>query len=136
MIPEIELSRLRWRMERVGFAVHSQSIDDAGVGHLVVDLSRSKSGARELEVFSQAVGGQVHDSSGLRVEVTVASSDEIQDRKQAEERDPRKQCLYLEVGVADEVDAEAKRLDRSRSWIMQRAWKIARERLKKTPGVP
>jgi len=135
VIPEIELSRLRWRMERIGFAVHSQSIDDAGVGHLVVDLSRSKSGPRELEVFSQAIGADMQGTSGLRVDVSVTSPEGWGRReKKPDKNDPRKQYLYLDATVQAEVVAEARRIDRSRSWVIQRAWKIAREQIKKMPG--
>jgi uncharacterized small protein (TIGR04563 family) len=34
-----------------------------------------------------------------------------------------------------EIQQEANRLDRSLSWVMQRAWKIARTEIRKLPSV-
>lgn len=34
--------------------------------------------------------------------------------------------IYLSAAVFEEVDAEARRLERSRAWIIREAWKIAR----------
>ena len=45
-----------------------------------------------------------------------------------------KQSLYFPVEVLQEVQAEAIRQDRSLSWIVQQAWKIARERMSRVPG--
>lgn len=39
----------------------------------------------------------------------------------------RKQSLYFPREMLDEIRNEAARLDRSLSWIVQRAWKVARE---------
>jgi uncharacterized small protein (TIGR04563 family) len=44
--------------------------------------------------------------------------------------DRRKKSIYLHGEVADEIRAEASRLRKSISWIMQKAWKLARERIK------
>jgi uncharacterized small protein (TIGR04563 family) len=49
--------------------------------------------------------------------------------------DPRKQSLYFSEAMLDEIAAEARRLDRSLSWVVQRAWKIGREAIKKLEGV-
>jgi uncharacterized small protein (TIGR04563 family) len=40
--------------------------------------------------------------------------------------DKRKQSLYFPAEMLDEIAAEARRLDRSMSWVVQRAWKLAR----------
>jgi uncharacterized small protein (TIGR04563 family) len=48
--------------------------------------------------------------------------------------DKRKQSLYFSSVMLDEIAAEARRLDRSLSWVVQRAWKIGREAIKKMPG--
>jgi uncharacterized small protein (TIGR04563 family) len=40
--------------------------------------------------------------------------------------DNRKQSLYFPAEMLDEIAAEARRLDRSMSWVVQRAWKLAR----------
>ena len=49
--------------------------------------------------------------------------------------DKRKQSLYFPEDMLQEIVAEAARLDRSLSWIMQRAWQIARKELRKIPSV-
>ena len=50
-------------------------------------------------------------------------------------RDKRKQSLYFPESMLQEIKDEAARLDRSLSWIVQRAWKIARLEIKKIPSV-
>jgi uncharacterized small protein (TIGR04563 family) len=51
------------------------------------------------------------------------------------ELDPkaRKQSLYFPTEMLEEIRQEAARLERSLSWVVQRAWRRAREELKKTP---
>lgn len=46
-----------------------------------------------------------------------------------------KQSTYLPDDMLAEIKAEAERQDRSLSWIMQRAWKIARSEIKKQTEV-
>ena len=46
-----------------------------------------------------------------------------------------KQSLYFSDDVLREIMAEANRLDRSLSWTVQQAWRIAREEVRKFPGV-
>lgn len=53
----------------------------------------------------------------------------------ADQSDKRKQSLYFPADQLEEIKNEASRLDRSLSWIVQRAWKIAREDIKKLPGI-
>ncbi len=48
--------------------------------------------------------------------------------------DSRKQSLYFPEKMLEEIASEAKRLDRSLSWVVQRAWKVAREEVKKLPS--
>jgi uncharacterized small protein (TIGR04563 family) len=52
------------------------------------------------------------------------------------EQDPkaRKQSLYFPTEMLEEIRGEASRLDRSLSWVVQRAWRRAREEIKKTPA--
>ena len=50
--------------------------------------------------------------------------------------DKRKQSLYFPEDVLQEIQAEAIRQDRSLSWVVQRAWMLARERLASTPSAP
>lgn len=49
--------------------------------------------------------------------------------------DKRKQSLYFPESMLEEIKDEAARLDRSLSWIVQRAWKLARLEIKKLPSV-
>ena len=49
--------------------------------------------------------------------------------------DKRKQSLYFPQEMLQEIQAEAARQDRSLSWIVQKAWKIAASELKKFPSV-
>lgn len=54
---------------------------------------------------------------------------------EAPKSDKRKQSLYFPEDMLDEIKQEAVRLDRSLSWIVQRAWKIARLEVKRIPSV-
>ncbi len=49
--------------------------------------------------------------------------------------DKRKQSLYFPREMLEEIWAEARRLDRSMSWIVQRAWKLAKPEIGKYPSV-
>ncbi len=49
--------------------------------------------------------------------------------------DKRKQSLYFPEEMLKEIQEEANRQDRSLSWVVQQAWKIARERIKSFPAV-
>jgi uncharacterized small protein (TIGR04563 family) len=44
-----------------------------------------------------------------------------------------KQSLYMNEEMLVEVKREAIRLDRSYSWILQMAWKIAKEQIQSMP---
>jgi uncharacterized small protein (TIGR04563 family) len=46
-------------------------------------------------------------------------------------RPGRKQSFYFPQEMLDEMSAEAQRLDRSLSWVVQRAWRIARREIEK-----
>lgn len=48
--------------------------------------------------------------------------------------DNRKQSLYFPEAMLDEIKTESVRLDRSLSWVVQRAWKTARAEIKKIPS--
>ena len=45
-----------------------------------------------------------------------------------------KQSLYFPEEMLAEIVEEARRLDRSLSWVVQRAWKIAHSDIKKLPS--
>ena len=49
--------------------------------------------------------------------------------------DKRKQSLYFPEEMLNEIQEEATRQDRSLSWVMQRAWSIAREQIKNLPSM-
>jgi uncharacterized small protein (TIGR04563 family) len=48
--------------------------------------------------------------------------------------DKRKQSLYFPESMLEEIHGEAARLERSLSWIVQRAWKMARPEIRKLPS--
>ena len=49
--------------------------------------------------------------------------------------DNRKQSLYFPEDMLEEIQREATRQDRSISWIVQQAWKVARADIRKMPSV-
>jgi uncharacterized small protein (TIGR04563 family) len=49
-------------------------------------------------------------------------------------REIRKQSVYFTAEMLAEITAEAGRLDRTLSWIVQRVWKLARKEVKKMPA--
>jgi uncharacterized small protein (TIGR04563 family) len=49
--------------------------------------------------------------------------------------DKRKQSLYFPEEMLKEIADEAARQDRSLSWIVQKAWKVARKDIMKIPSV-
>jgi uncharacterized small protein (TIGR04563 family) len=57
------------------------------------------------------------------------------DTNKATGSDKRKQSLYFPESMLQEIKDEAARLDRSLSWVVQRAWKMARLEIKKIPSV-
>jgi len=53
----------------------------------------------------------------------------------AKPSDKRKQSLYFPVEMLKEIQTEANRQDRSLSWIVQQAWRIARPEIMRFPSV-
>ena len=49
--------------------------------------------------------------------------------------DKRKQSLYFPEDMLKEIQEEANRQDRSLSWIVQQAWRIARGEIMRFPSV-
>jgi uncharacterized small protein (TIGR04563 family) len=47
----------------------------------------------------------------------------------------RKVTLYFNAGMLAETQREGIRQDRSISWIIQAAWRIARDEIRRLPGV-
>ena len=52
-----------------------------------------------------------------------------------EKNDKRKQSLYFPEDMLQEIQQEATRQDRSLSWIVQQAWRLARARIASIPGM-
>ncbi len=52
-------------------------------------------------------------------------------KRKAKLRDPRKVSVYLASDVVTELRAESQRLDRSLSWLVQKAWRLARDEIRK-----
>ena len=52
----------------------------------------------------------------------------------ADHTDKRKQSLYFPEEMLREIEHEAQRLDRSLSWVVQHAWRLARGQMAKIPG--
>ena len=48
--------------------------------------------------------------------------------------DKRKQTLYFPEEMLQEIEREAARQDRSMSWIIQKAWRLARGDIKRAPS--
>ena len=48
--------------------------------------------------------------------------------------DKRQQSVYIPEAMLSEIKRECEQQERSLSWIMQRAWKIARGEIRKTPS--
>ena len=53
----------------------------------------------------------------------------------AQNSDKRKQSLYFPEEMLVEIQEQATRQDRSLSWIVQKAWKLARKDIMKYPSV-
>ena len=49
-------------------------------------------------------------------------------------KDSRKQSLYFPDAMIGEIEAEARRLDRSLSWIVQQAWIRSRAQIHLIPS--
>ena len=74
----------------------------------------------------------------LSEEVLLATGDKdsmANLRAEGSKTDKRKQSLYFPESMLQEIKEEAARLDRSLSWVVQRAWKISRLEIKKLPSV-
>jgi uncharacterized small protein (TIGR04563 family) len=50
----------------------------------------------------------------------------------------KSEMLHVNLGlqISEELKAEAIRLDRSASWLMRKAWELAKERISDLPGSP
>jgi uncharacterized small protein (TIGR04563 family) len=73
--------------------------------------------------------GNSHGSRIHRKPAVEASQGQPTD--QSRKADPRKVSVYLPDTLLHEIRAEANRLERSLSWILQKAWRVAREEVRK-----
>jgi uncharacterized small protein (TIGR04563 family) len=55
--------------------------------------------------------------------------------KKSSQTDKRKQSLYFPEEMLSDIKREALRQDRSLSWIVQQAWRLARNEIKKLPSI-
>ncbi len=62
-------------------------------------------------------------------------SSEPMDLADTKRTDKRKQSLYFPEEMLREIQLEANRQDRSLSWIVQQAWRIARSEIMRFPSV-
>jgi len=67
--------------------------------------------------------------------LATGDKDSISNLRGDSKTDKRKQSLYFPESMLQEIKEEAARLDRSLSWVVQRAWKISRMEIKKLPSV-
>ena len=51
-----------------------------------------------------------------------------------EQNGHRKLSLYFPEDMIGEIQAHASRLDRSLSWVLQRAWRVSRDRIRMLPS--
>ena len=65
------------------------------------------------------------------------TADKTEDKgtEKSQNTDKRKQSLYFPEEMLSEITSEAARLDRSLSWVVQLAWKVAKDEIKKIPGM-
>lgn len=67
--------------------------------------------------------------------MATGDKDSLSNLRADSKTDKRKQSLYFPEAMLQEIKEEAARLDRSLSWVVQRAWKNARAEIKKLPSV-
>jgi len=65
----------------------------------------------------------------------TAGDSKKNDKAQDKATDKRKQSLYFPEEMLSDIKREALRQDRSLSWIVQQAWRIARDEIKKFPSI-
>lgn len=53
-----------------------------------------------------------------------------------EPKDRRKQSVYLPNGTLEEIREMARSKDRSFSWLLREAWRIAKPALARLPDIP
>jgi uncharacterized small protein (TIGR04563 family) len=109
--------------------------------------SASSSSASSSSIGSSSSAARVahaYSSSSTNSETVLATHSTrneqqsrglMSDNQNSRGSDKRKQSLYFPEAMLQEIKDEAARLDRSLSWIVQRAWKTARADIRKIPSV-
>lgn len=69
------------------------------------------------------------DPARLRMTMGEAAQPAARDERQGPKSAGQKVSLSLPIWMSRELEREAARLDRSVSWILRRAWKLARAEL-------
>lgn len=49
--------------------------------------------------------------------------------------DKRKQSFYFPTNYIEEIESESLRQDRTRSWLVQKAWELSRDKIMGFPGI-
>jgi uncharacterized small protein (TIGR04563 family) len=104
----------------------------------LAQLDPRRKAADSSGTFAQANAAQRRTFRAVnpKKEKPVATSDkESTANLPGSKTDKRKQSLYFPESMLQEIKEEAARLDRSLSWVVQRAWKISRAEIKKLPSV-
>lgn len=101
----------------------SYGFGSGSVGARIASSHNSSSAAAEAALPTQSTRNE-QQSRGL-----------MSDNQNSRGSDKRKQSLYFPEAMLQEIKDEAARLDRSLSWIVQRAWKTARADIRKIPSV-
>lgn len=104
-----------------------------GVTHIVAAIGMMEKRMLSTEVHRTLRCSSVADREEPQERMT--DKDTLAKNNEASKTDKRKQSLYFPESMLQEIKEEAARLDRSLSWVVQRAWKLARIDIKKLPSV-
>ncbi|XXY59311.1 TIGR04563 family protein [Sorangium sp. So ce281] len=104
-----------------------------GNAHIVAAIGMMEKRMLSTEVHRTLRCSSVADREEPQERMT--DKDTLAKNNEASKTDKRKQSLYFPESMLQEIKEEAARLDRSLSWVVQRAWKLARIDIKKLPSV-
>ncbi|XXZ12486.1 TIGR04563 family protein [Sorangium sp. So ce315] len=104
-----------------------------GVAYMVPAIGNTEKRMLSTEVRRTLRCSSVADREEPQERMT--DKDTLAKNNEASKTDKRKQSLYFPESMLQEIKEEAARLDRSLSWVVQRAWKLARIDIKKLPSV-
>lgn len=148
--PEREIAlRVEQERERRAEERARSAAEDSGISQLWHEGGTTRSIAEALDLPVARVGRRLlalglrrDKGEGVALAFGLTEQAERKRRKQLEREgrassqgvDARKPSLLLEASVVEEMRAEAARLDRSVSWLAQKAWQIARDRIRAQPA--